>query len=341
MNKQDELSFSGIVKCAWQFRFTLILITVVATVVTYGITFLIQPKFKTTAIIFATAPTNSGKEMIGQTGYYRGISEFGGEDEAEQLMEVVSGQGIRRKVANRINLWQHYGIDTTNNQRKNYLFDNIWDNNISLNLTRFNALHIEVYDTDPSTAALIANTITAETDSAFRAARRERTQGALKYLTARKELLKKEYNQLEDSLTYYHKLGIVDVTTQTEALYRIKLQEVASGNKDRVSRIEKEFSNIKNYSAHIAGLENRFLSKGQEIAKIEESETGIMAETNQVISSIFNVNKAEIPEVKAYPKRALTAITAGLGAFILALFTIFAKQYIKNEVWNHTPSEKK
>ncbi|SDC03670.1 Wzz/FepE/Etk N-terminal domain-containing protein [Williamwhitmania taraxaci] len=339
MTKQEPLNFSIIILTAWHYRIAITLIPLIAAVVTFGITFLIKPKFKATAIIYSTAPTNSGKEMIGLTGYYRGVSEFGGEDEAEQLMEVVSSQGIRRRVANRINLWQHYGIDTTNNARKNYSFDNIWDNNVSLNLTRFNALHIEAYDTDPATAALVANTIAEEVDSAFRATRRERSMGAYNFLLARKKILLGEYKQLEDSLTRYRKLGLVDIAGQTKEIYRIKLQEIAANNKERTNRIEKEFSNLKNFSAHTASLEAKLFNKGTEIAKIEESETGILAEANQVISSIFNVDRAEKPEVKAYPKRAITTITAGIGAFILALFIVFAKEYLKNEVWIETSVE--
>jgi len=333
MEKQEQLSFSGIIKTAWQFRYTLTLVTVIAAVVTYGITFLITPKFKTTAIIYPTAPINSSKDALGQADNYKGVTELGGEEEAEQLMEVVSGNNLRRKVANKINLWAHYKIDTTNS-RKNYYFDNIWNKDINLSLTNFNALRIEVYDADPTTAACIANTIAEQADSVYRAIRKNRAVCVYNAVKETKRLTLDEYNKLIDSLSYYRKLGIIDIPYQVKELYRVKAQEVAAGNKERVNRIEKELETLKRFSTTTRSLESRLDYKQKEIADIEANEKVALLEATQEIPSIFNIDKAEVPEVKAYPRRALFAIGAGLATFILGLFIILLNSYLANEVFN-------
>jgi len=333
MTKQEPLSFTGIIKNAWQYRYTLILIAVTATAATYGITFLITPEFKTTAVIYPTAPINSSKDALGQTNNYRGLSEFGSEDEAEQLMEVISGNNLRRRVANQLNLWAHYKIDTAD-RRKNYYFDNIWNKNISLSLSKFNALRIEVYATDPQTAANIANTIATEADSVYRDSRKVRGIAAYKAICASKQMAIKEYTDLVDSLTFYRKLGVLDVPNQVKELYRIKAQNVATGNRERVTRIEKELDALKQYSAKAFGFESRITLKAEEIVTIEESEKVIRLEAEQEIPSIFKIDKAEVPEVKAYPKRALVSISTGIAAFILGLFILLFKSYLTNEVFN-------
>ena len=332
MNKQDELSFSGIVRHAWRYRFTLTLITVAATVVTYGITFLITPEFKTTAVIYPTAPVNTAKGLLDETSGSEGLSEFGTEDEAEQLMEVVSGINLRRKVADRLDLWNHFKINKVDH-KKNYYFDILWEKNISLSLTKFNALRIEVYDTDPQVSASIANAIAEEADSAYRTARKERAIATHNVIKATKQLVFQEYNNLTDSLKHYRKLGILDIENQVKELYRVKAQDVAAGNRKRVNRIEKELETLKFNSAKVYGLERRVSLKIDELQSIEQNEKVAMLEAMQAIPSIFSIDKAEVPEVKAYPRRAIASIGAGVGAFLLCLFILLLKSYLANEVF--------
>lgn len=333
MEKQEQLSFSGIIKTAWQFRYTLILTAFVATVGTYGITFLITPQYKTAAVIYPTASINSAKGLLNQASSSEGLSEFGTEDEAEQLMEVVSGNNLRRMVANKINLWDHYKINIAD-KKKNYYFDIKWEKNVSLSLTKFNALRIEVYDTDPKTAALIANTIAEEADSSYRKARKARAIAAYTAITNTKKLTIDEYQKHIDSLTYYNKLGVINVNQQIKELYRAKAEAIAAGNSDKNTRIERELDALKKYSASVFALESYITAKQSHIISIEQSEKIALLEVMQEIPSIFNIDKAEVPEVKAYPRRALFAIGAGLATFILALFIILLNSYLANEVFN-------
>ncbi len=332
MEKQEQLSFSGIIRTAWQFRYTLIITTIVATIATYGITFLITPQFKTTAVIYPTAAVNSANGLLDQTSGSEGLSEFGTEDEAEQLMEVVSGNNLRRKVAARINLWEHYKINIED-KKKNYYFDIKWEKNVSLSLTKFNALRIEVYDTDPKTAALIANTIAEEADSSYRNARKARAIAAYNAIAKAKKLTIDEYQKHIDSLTYYNKLGVINVKQQTKELYKIKAEAVADGKSNKNARIERELEALKKYSASVFGLESYIKEKQTDIIAIEQREKVALLEAMQEIPSIFNIDKAEIPEIKAYPRRALFAIGAGLATFILGLFIILLNSYLANEVF--------
>jgi len=339
MEKQEQLSFSGIIKTAWQFRYTLILTAFVATVGTYGITYLIKPQFKTTAVIYPTAPVNSANGILDQASGREGLSEFGTEDEAEQLMEVVSGNNLRRRVAERANLWEHYNINIAD-KKKNYYFDIKWEKNISLSLTKFNALRIEVYDTDPKTAALIANTIAEEADSSYRNARKARAIAAYTAITNTKKLTIDEYQKHIDSLTYYNKLGVINVSQQIKELYRAKAEAIAAGNSDKNTRIERELDALKKYSASVFGLEAYIEAKQSDIIATERRERVARLEAMQEIPSIFNIDKAEVPEVKAYPRRALFAISAGLATFILGLFIILLNSYLANEVFNTNTKSK-
>ncbi len=333
MTKQEPLSFTGIIKNAWQYRYTLILITATATIATYGITFLLPPEFKTTAVIYPTAPVNSAKGLLDQTSSSEGLSEFGTEDEAEQLMEVISGINLRRKVADRLDLWGHFKINKKD-PKKNFYFDSKWEKNITLNLTKFNALRIEVYDIDPQTSASIANTIAEEADSAYRSARKIRAVAAYNAIATTKKIAFEEYQKHIDSLTFYNKLGVINVEQQMKELYRVKAEVTAAGSRDKNARIERELEVLKKYSAAVFGLESYITEKQREIIAIEQNEKIAMLEAMQEIPSIFNIDKAEVPEVKAYPKRALVSISTGIAAFILGLFILLFKSYLTNEVFN-------
>ena len=91
---------------------------------------------------------------------------------------------------------------------------------------------------------------------------------------------------------------------------------------------------LKRFSTTTRSLELRLDYKQKEIADIEANEKVALLEATQEIPSIFNIDKAEVPEVKAYPRRALFAIGAGLATFILGLFIILLNSYLANEVFN-------
>ncbi|HUX55127.1 MAG TPA: Wzz/FepE/Etk N-terminal domain-containing protein [Williamwhitmania sp.] len=327
------ISFNSVVRYAWKYRITLILVTIAATIITYGITQLITPLFKSTAVIYASSPVNSGKEAIEGTASYRGIAEFGNEDEAEQLMEVVSSNTVKRKVASQLNLWEHYGIDTSN-PLKNYYLENIISDNIKLSLSRFNALRIEVYDFNPAFSALLANTLATEADSAYRAARKTRTLAAYEVVKAQMLLAEKEYNNVVDSLIHYRKLGVLDLTEQTRAIYRAKAEAVAQNKMEEVERLNSMLKPLERYSAQNMGLEFRLENTLKEISILSQNLKVAQVEAEQDIPSIFVIDKAVAPEIKAYPKRMLISISTGIASFVLALFILMLSSYLKNEIFN-------
>ena len=336
------ISFNSVVRYAWKYRITLILLTIVATVATYGITFLITPLFKSTAVIYASSPVNSGKEAIEGSASYRGVAEFGNEDEAEQLMEVVSSITVRQKVTAQLNLWEHYGIDTSN-PLKNYYIDNIFADNVKLSLTKFNALKIEVYDFNPTFSALIANTFAANADSAYRAARKVRTQAALKVVETQMRLAESEYNSIVDSIRHYRMLGVFSLDEQTKAIFRAKALAVAQNDQAKVNRINGMLAPLEHYSAQNMGLEFRLENTMKEISLLSQNLKVAQVEAVQDIPSIFVIDKAITPEIKAYPKRMLISFSTGIASFVFALFILMLSSYIKNEILtsNMAESDKK
>lgn len=332
------ISFNSVVRYAWRYRVTLTMVTIAATVLTYGITLLITPLFKSTAVIYASSPVNSGKEAIEGTTSYKGIAEFGNEDEAEQLMEVVSSNTVKRKVARQLDLWKHYGIDTLN-PLKNYYLDNIISDNIKLSLSKFNALRIEVYDYDKAFSALLANTLAIEADSAYRAARKTRTLAAYEVVKAQMQLAEKEYSSIIDSLAHYRKLGVLDLAEQTRAIYKAKAEAVAQNKMAEVERLNSMLKPLERYSAQNMGLEFRLENTLKEISTLSQNLKVAQVEAEQEIPSIFVIDKAVAPEVKAYPKRALVSIASGIASFVLALFVLMLSSYFKNEILNSGVAE--
>ncbi len=332
------ISFNSVVRYAWKYRITLTLVTIAATVLTYGITLLITPLFKSTAVIYASSPVNSGKEAIEGTSSYKGIAEFGNEDEAEQLMEVVSSNTVKRKVARQLDLWKHYRIDTLD-PLKNYYLDNIISDNIKLSLSKFNALRIEVYDYDKTFSALLANTLATEADSAYRAARRTRTLAALKVVKGQMDLAMSDYYTLVDSIKHYRKLGVFDLPEQTKEIFRAKASAVAQNNQAEINRINGMLDPLERYSAQNMGLELRLVNTLKEISTLSQNLKVAQVEAEQEIPSIFMIDKAVAPEVKAYPKRALVSIASGIASFVLALFVLMLSSYFKNEILNSSVAE--
>ncbi|HBZ66638.1 MAG TPA: hypothetical protein DEO70_07355 [Bacteroidales bacterium] len=125
----------------WKVHLSVILgITLLFSVVFSGKHF-IPPRYKSFAIAY---PSN--------------VAPYSDESETEQMLQIMQSASIRDSVVNRFNLIGHYGIDTLNALWRSTLYYE-YGKNIRINKTPYEAVMIEVLDTDPILARDIINGI--------------------------------------------------------------------------------------------------------------------------------------------------------------------------------------
>src|SRR5687767_6839532 len=149
----------------WKWRKTLIVITAIAAVSSAVIAMMIPSKFKSTVTLFPTTTSSISKALLSDNpGANNDILQFGEEEEAEQMIQVLTSDDIMWRVTDKYKLMSHYRIDSTSEFRKTFLVRE-FQSNVKIQRTEYMSVEIHVMDEDPQYAANIANDIADLYDS--------------------------------------------------------------------------------------------------------------------------------------------------------------------------------
>lgn len=135
------------------------------------------PLYLSTAIVFPAA--TSSVSFSEQRNAKAAAMDFGEEEQAEQLVQILQSSRIRDKIIKEFNLFQHYRIDA-NATNKNHKINEAYNNHISFNRTRYGSIRIDVLDESPKLAAKMANKIVDLIDTVKNEMISERTLPAFK-----------------------------------------------------------------------------------------------------------------------------------------------------------------
>jgi len=158
----------------WRKHLIIVIIASIALSSLFSSSWFITPKYKSTVVMFPTASNALSQALLGDTkSAKQDILEFGEQEQAEQLLQILNSSVIRDRVIKKYNLMSHYKIDTTSRYKMTKLFDE-YENNITFKRTEFMAVEIDVLDKDPQLAADIANDISALLDTVKNQMQKER-----------------------------------------------------------------------------------------------------------------------------------------------------------------------
>lgn len=124
---------------------------------------LIDPLYKSTAVIF---PTNSNRlsKAIMDYHYSLDFMDYGSERDCEYAIQILSSKRMEQAVCDHFNLLEHYDIPA-DNEHKLFKLDEQYQSNITVKRTEFLGVEIAVLDKDPVWAADIANYIATMYDT--------------------------------------------------------------------------------------------------------------------------------------------------------------------------------
>ena len=143
----------------------------------------IEPLYESSVIVFPATTNSVSKALLPQQGGQTvDILEFGAETEAEQLLQILNSDQIRNQIITKYNLMDHYDIDSEGQYPKTLLID-AFNSNISFRRTEFMSVEINVLDTDPDTAMMIANDISRLLDVVKKNIKKERAQRGIDILS--------------------------------------------------------------------------------------------------------------------------------------------------------------
>ncbi|MFH0865857.1 MAG: Wzz/FepE/Etk N-terminal domain-containing protein [Bacteroidota bacterium] len=312
-----------------------ILIALVAAVI-FSSPFFITPKYKATVIMFPTSTNSVSKALMADNfGAKQDILEFGAEEQAEQLLQILNSNKIRKCIIDKYDLLNHYDIDPGSKYKNTYLFKE-YESNITFRRTEFMAVEIEVLDWDAQTAADIANDIADLLDSTKNSMQKERAIKGFQIVRTEYDQLKQEVRAMEDSLTLLRKLGVNDYETQAEA-YNTQLAIALSQNNMTGARaLDEKLKTLSEYGGAYVSLRDALEYEKKQLSELKTKYEEAKVDAEEELPCKFIVNSAYKAEKKSYPVRWLIVVVSAMSAFLLAVLVLIVLDNLKRRKFTFT-----
>jgi uncharacterized protein involved in exopolysaccharide biosynthesis len=302
----------------YKWRRVLGIVGISAVLISGIVSFMIQERYKSTSILFP-ATTNSISKVL--YGGHDDVLKFGEEEESEQMLQILSSEEIKSRIAEKYHLMRHYGIDSTSRYKRTEL-DNEIQNNITFKRTELMSVKIEVLDKDPEMAAAIANDIAALHDSVKIRIQRARIGKAF-------EIVKKEYNDkvtyvknLTDSLRLLNSYGIYDYESQSEVISEQYAIAISKGDSRAVRSLEEKLNIIGKYGSTYLSLRDKLELQQNQLNSLQTKYEETKVDAEQILPQKFVVSTAFPAEKKTYPIRWIIILISTVATLILAILAI-------------------
>ena len=152
----------------WKRRKIIGIVTGVAAVISVIVSFLLTPLYRSTAVVFPAA--TSTVSFSEQRNAKAASMDFGEEEQAEQLVQILSSSRIRDKIVEQFDLMAHYDI-APDDKNKHYKLVKEYENHFFFVRTRYGSIQIDVLgDTSlipGKTCTLIATATPLSTSNTF------------------------------------------------------------------------------------------------------------------------------------------------------------------------------
>ncbi|MCD4729856.1 MAG: hypothetical protein K8R74_04595 [Bacteroidales bacterium] len=306
----------------WRKPLFIISITAFIASIIFSSSFFITPKFESTVIMFPTSTNSISKALLSENvGEKQDIMQFGEDEQAEQMLQILSSNKIRDRVIAKYNLMEHYEISKDSKYKNTRLYD-AYENNVTFRRTEYMAVKITVLDKDPEIAAAMANDIAELMDSTKNTMQKERAIRAFKIVEAEYLELIAEVQQMEDSLTKLRELGVHDYESQAEMINQQLAIELAKGNRSGVKALEDKLEVLAKYGGPYVSIRDALEHEKKQLSEVKAKYEEAKIDATEVLPQKFIVNSAYEAEKKSYPIRWIIVVISTISAFILGVIIL-------------------
>ncbi len=320
--KEMEKERQNLLLFIWRKRKILILITGIAGVVSTVASLMMTPLYLSTAIVFPAA--TSTVSFSEQRNAKAAAMDFGEEEQAEQLVQILQSSRIRNKIVDQFDLMKHYDIDT-NDANKHYLLMKEYEGHFAFIRTRYGSIQIDVLDPNPQMAADMANKIVDLIDTVKNNMVAERTWPAFEINTRKKNLLDQDLKLVLVKMDSLADLGVVSIEGRTN-LFKAFVD--AKNQEDRTFLRKQIDVNLK-YGAKFDALEQIRDEKIVKLEKFLDSYEQAESDANSVFNHKFIVEQAVVADKKDQPKRLIIVLLSMIGTFVFMIFALLITDRIK------------
>ncbi|MEN9699715.1 MAG: hypothetical protein RLZZ301_913 [Bacteroidota bacterium] len=312
---------NGLMLFLWKNRKSLLVFTASAAIISIIVAFIITPLYLSTAIVFPAASSNVS--FSEQRNVKAAAMDFGEEEQAEQLVQILSSSRIRDRIIQKYDLLKDYEISKSD-PNKYYKLNKAYNEHFTFSRTRYGSIQIDVLDENPKQAAAMANEIVDLIDTVKNEMIRERTLPAFEINLRKKQQMEHERDSILHKLEDLAALGVLPNDARA-TLYQALVDAKNPTEKDEI-RKKIEINN--KYGSVYDGLE---YVRNEKIVKIEDfrvSYEQAESDANAKFTHKFVVERAVVADRKEKPKRMIIVLVATIGGFIFGLFFLLIRQRI-------------
>lgn len=305
----------------WKKKWILIIISFIAAVASSIASLLMTELFRSTAIVFPTA--TSTVSFSEQRNAKASSMDFGEEEQAEQLLQILQSSRVRNRIIEKYDLLNYYEIGE-DDKNKNYKLAKMYDGHIRFERTRYGSILIDVLDKNPEQAAAIANDIVLLIDTVKNEMVKERTVPAYEIVKRKYQYLEGEKQALEDTINSLSLLGVVP--SEARANLFTSLTTVKS-QKDH-DYIRSKIDVNMQYGALYDGLVELREFKTDKLTTLESTYEQAESDANVDFTHKFVVEWAVKADKKAKPIRWIIVAVSTLAAFAAGVLLLLIKEKI-------------
>jgi uncharacterized protein involved in exopolysaccharide biosynthesis len=321
-----DFNSAGLLIFLYKWRKTILVITAIGIVSSIIFSFMIRPKFKSTVVMFPASTSSLSKSLLAENfGGKHDVMQFGEEEQAEQMLQVLNSDQIRSRICQKYNLMQHYRIDPNDKLKKTRLYEEFNDN-VTFKRTEFMSVKVEVLDWDPDTAAMIANDIAALLDTVHTRMQRERAIQAFRIVEIEYFDKLAQIKAMEDSMRALNKLGIYEIESQSEMLVEQYAIATAKNDQRAVASIQEKLDVLAQYGAAYIAIRDQMELERKQLSLLRAKYKEAKTDAEQSLPYKFVVDRAYPAEKKSTPVRWLIVTVSTVSSLILAIIIVIAME---------------
>lgn len=362
-NRFEDFNLIGITKAGLKYKRHIFFISLMGLIGGVILAFVITPKYEASAIFYPPANNSIAKAILDNNNL-EGLMEFGDEDQTDQMLQILNSDQLKERVIKKFDLFHHYQIDK-NSEYASTKVKNKFAGNADFKRTDFLAVKVTITDENPQMAADMANYITVVLDSIRTKIQHQRTQQALQIIKDQYIEKRNQVDSLQQVMKKYREKGIYDYESQSEVLTKaivkaeaqyqeevarvqvynsyqsrlpdttiIKAKGRLAAAKAAVNILQPRIDNFGKYSGDYLENEAIFEKQKEVLSQLQTKYENALVDFNKTINQKFMIDKAEKPEMKAYPNRLLVVIVSVVFAFLIALFMAIYNEIINPKIKN-------
>lgn len=318
-NRQED---NALLRRIWAWRNPLILSGLIGGLISAAATFLIEPEFQSSVVLFALPQQSIGAQFY-EAEKREDILAYGETEDAERLLQILNSDRVRRRIIDKYDLWAHYDIER-GEAGAQAAMAKVYAGKVDAALTRYGSIRIDVFDKEPLMARDIANDIANLTDSVSNQLRNDRAMEAFRYAKQSLEQHQKGIERMEDRLADLRREGVYDYPVQIEGLNEQYATALAEGQPSRAANILGKMEQLAPFATEFNQLTTKLEDAFEQEAVLKKRFDLNKLDAESQIPAAFVVDRAAVADKKARPIRWLItvmgAVSVALAALVFLLF---------------------